>query len=216
MPAAHPLSAAGPAPEGARHGSVVRAVVGQLFLVFQHLPVELVGERVDRRVHVGLDALGVEVLAAYVQVRLDFLSKLVHRQDDADVDHVVEMTREAVELRDDVVADGGRDLEVIAGEVQVQAHSFRTSFDALVRPDRCHGQSDLRRLTGGIASASRYFATVRRATRIPCSPSTSAILLSVSGVFVFSAAISCLISARIAVADAAPPVSVATWLPKKY
>ena len=44
----------------------------------------------------------------------------------------------------------------------------------------------------------------------------SAILLSVSGVFAFSAAISCLMRARIAVADAAPPVSVATWLPKKY
>jgi hypothetical protein len=41
-------------------------------------------------------------------------------------------------------------------------------------------------------------------------------LLSVSGVFGFSAPISCLISARIAVAEAAPPVSVATWLPKKY
>jgi hypothetical protein len=44
----------------------------------------------------------------------------------------------------------------------------------------------------------------------------SAILLSVSGVFASSAAISCLISARIAVADAAPPVSVATWVPMNY
>jgi hypothetical protein len=37
-----------------------------------------------------------------------------------------------------------------------------------------------------------------------------------SGVCAFSAATSCLIRARIAVEEAAPPVSVATWLPKKY
>ena len=37
-----------------------------------------------------------------------------------------------------------------------------------------------------------------------------------SGALLSSAATSCLISARIAVEEAAPPVSVATWLPKKY
>ena len=37
-----------------------------------------------------------------------------------------------------------------------------------------------------------------------------------SGAFASSAATSCLISARIAVVEAAPPASVATWLPKKY
>jgi hypothetical protein len=51
---------------------------------------------------------------------------------------------------------------------------------------------------------------------IPCSPRSSAIRLSVSGAFRLSAATSCLMSARIAVAEAAPPESVATWLPKKY
>ena len=40
--------------------------------------------------------------------------------------------------------------------------------------------------------------------------------LSVSGTLGSSAPINCLISARMAVAEAAPPVSVATWLPKKY
>src|SRR6266850_199134 len=39
---------------------------------------------------------------------------------------------------------------------------------------------------------------------------------SESGALASSAATSCLISARIAVEDAAPPASVATWLPKKY
>jgi len=44
----------------------------------------------------------------------------------------------------------------------------------------------------------------------------SQILESDSGFFASSAATSCLMSARIAVAEQAPPVSVATWLPKKY
>src|SRR5262249_23652822 len=40
------------------------AMTVSLFLVAEHLPVELVRERVDRRVHVRLDALGVDILAA--------------------------------------------------------------------------------------------------------------------------------------------------------
>src|SRR2546430_1723731 len=71
-------------------------------------------------------------------------------------------------------------------------------------------------LTGGICSASRYFAIVRRATTMPCSPRICEMRASESGAFASSAATSCLISARIAVEDAAPPASVATWLPKKY
>src|SRR5947199_98615 len=71
-------------------------------------------------------------------------------------------------------------------------------------------------LTGGICSASRYFAIVRRATTMPCSPRICEMRASESGALASSAATSCLISARIAVEDAAPPASVATWLPKKY
>src|SRR5882672_11935738 len=74
----------------------------------------------------------------------------------------------------------------------------------------------LRIATGAIFSDSRYLATVRRATTMPCSPSSSAILLSESGFLGSSAETSCLMRARIAVLDAAPPESVATWLPKKY
>src|SRR5207244_10905070 len=71
-------------------------------------------------------------------------------------------------------------------------------------------------LTGGICSASRYFAIVRRATTMPCSPRICEMRASESGALASSAATSCLISARIAVEDAAPPASVATWLPKTY
>jgi hypothetical protein len=74
----------------------------------------------------------------------------------------------------------------------------------------------LRSFDGGIAIDSRYFATVLRATLMPWSARMSAIFLSDRGLFGFSAATSFLIRARIAVAEASPPVTVLTWLEKKY
>src|SRR5512132_82081 len=97
----------------------VAAVILDEFLVFQHLPVELVGERVDRRVHVGIDALGVDVLAAHVHVRLHLLSQLVDRKHHTDVDHMIEMTVDALELGNDVGPDRRRDFEMVASEVQI-------------------------------------------------------------------------------------------------
>jgi hypothetical protein len=73
-----------------------------------------------------------------------------------------------------------------------------------------------RSLEDGIAMASRYFATVLRATLIPCSDKTLASLLSLKGLCGFSAAMSFLMSARIAVEDASPPPCVDTWEEKKY
>ena len=53
--------------------------------------------------------------------------------------------------------------------------------------------------------ASLYFATVLRATFIPCSDNNAEILLSLKGFLGISAAINFLMSARIAVDDASPP-----------
>ena len=61
-----------------------------------------------------------------------------------------------------------------------------------------------------IRDSSRYFATVRRATMIPCSDSIEVNLLSLSGFAGFSAAINFFTSARIAVEEASPPPSVLT------
>jgi len=69
-------------------------------------------------------------------------------------------------------------------------------------------------LDGGIDSDSRYLAIVRRATLIPFSSSSSVILLSLSGFRVFSAAMSFLMIARIAVEEHSPPPLVETWLEK--
>ena len=68
-------------------------------------------------------------------------------------------------------------VEVMAGQVQVHRRLLRVRVD----------QIDLRRLTGRICSDSRYLATVRRATTMPCWPRISEIWLSDSGLREFSA-----------------------------
>src|SRR5258706_7585629 len=169
-----------------------------LVLVAQHLPVELVGEQIDRRVEIVLFALAVQVLAGHVQRDFRLLAHLVDREDDVGVDHVVEMPAHAFELGAHVAANGGGHVELMAAHVQV------------------HGHRAFLWLTAGICRDSRYLAIVRRATTMPCSPRICAMRASESGALASSAATSCLISARIAVDEAAPPASVATWLPKKY
>src|SRR5713101_1114907 len=118
---------------------------------------------------------------------------------------MIEVPRHAIELADQVVANRRGDEQVMAGEVQIHQ-----TLLVVLRASRRARQIALRRLTGGIISASRYLAMVRRATTMPWSPRSSAMALSVSGVFGVSAPISWRISARIAVAEHAPPVSVAT------
>lgn len=67
---------------------------------------------------------------------------------------------------------------------------------------------DLRSVEDGIAMASRYFATVLRATLIPCSDRIAASLLSLSGLEEFSAAMSFFNRARIAVEEHSAPLLV--------
>src|SRR5690606_37958896 len=82
-------------------------------------------------------------------------------------------------------------------------------------PPRACYINRLRSLDGAIPMDSRYLATVRRATWIPCASSRPAILLSLNGFLAFSAATSFLMMARIAVDEHSPPSAVLTWLEKK-
>src|SRR3954469_7101789 len=176
-----------------------------LVLVAQDLTIELVGERVDRGIEIVFLAFAVQVLAADMQRAFGLLADLVHREDHVGVDHMVEVPVDALELRAHVAQDRRGDVDMMAAHVEVHIPSSRFM-----------GYRALRWLTAGICSASRYFAMVRRATTMPCSPRICEIRASESGALASSAATSCLMSARIAVDEAAPPASVATWLPKKY
>src|SRR3989440_9924512 len=139
-----------------------------------------------------------QVLAAHVQRHFRLLAQLVDGEDDVGVDHMVEMPGHAFELGAHVAANRWGHVEMMAAHVQV------------------HGHRAFLWLTAGICSDSRYLAMVRRATTMPCWPRICEMRASESGALASSAATSCLISARMAVEEAAPPASVATWLPKKY
>src|SRR5687767_336185 len=87
--------------------------------------------------------------------------------------------------------------------------------DSLFRTGIYLTETRLRSLDGGIPSASRYFATVRRATSTPSRDRISAMRLSESGLSGSSAATSLRILARMAVEDISVPSLAATWLEKK-
>ena len=74
--------------------------------------------------------------------------------------------------------------------------------------------NSFRSFEGGIYKSSRYFAIVLLATWIFFSFKRLAILLSLSGLRGFSSATNFFISARIAVEETSPPLSVDTWLEK--
>src|SRR5439155_18767569 len=90
-----------------------------LLLELEHLAIELVRERVDRCVHVRLDAFGVDVLAAHVQIGRYLLPELVDGEHDIDVDDVVEVTRQPLQLGRHVGADRRRDVEMMAAQVRI-------------------------------------------------------------------------------------------------
>ena len=64
--------------------------------------------------------------------------------------------------------------------------------------------------------ASRYLATVRLATLMPCSAKSCDSLLSLNGLRAGSALMSVFMCARMAVDEHSPPSLVLTWLEKKY
>src|SRR4029077_2627589 len=70
--------------------------------------------------------------------------------------------------------------------------------------------------TLGMRISARYLVIVRRATRRPCCASRRASSASDSGALGSSESISSFITARTAVAEAAPPFSVARRREKKY
>ena len=87
------------------------------FLVLEHLAIEFVGKRVDRCVHVRLDAFGVDILAAHVQISGYLLPELVDREHDVDVDYVVKVPGQADQLDRHVGADRRRDFEMMTAQI---------------------------------------------------------------------------------------------------
>ena len=90
-------------------------------LVLDHTSVELVDHRINRGVHVFRICFDKDIFAARVQRDFCTLLQLLNRQDDIDVDDVVEMPKNPFHFRFDIAANCWRDIEMMPGEAQVHA-----------------------------------------------------------------------------------------------
>ena len=111
-----------------RFGAAV-VVVLDLVLVADDLAVELVHQLVDRGVKIFRGALGEQVLALDVNGHLGLLSafllgRLLDREQDRDVDHLVEVPRDPVELGEHVFAYRRSHVEVMTADRQVHVNPF--------------------------------------------------------------------------------------------
>src|SRR5690606_30433594 len=186
--------------------------------------VELVGEQVDRGVDIHAVGLGMQGMAGEVDGGFGTLLVLDHAEQGTHVQGLFEVAAQSRELGFDVFADGGGDFDLLA--VGFDAHFnllglFRLSGpqhrpergrcceDKVKRSGAAMGQQTrTRSWDDGMFMASRYLATVRRATGMPLASRACARRASDSGLRGSSAAISRRIIDWIAVLDASPPPPV--------
>src|SRR5258706_3508815 len=100
-------------------GFASAAMLEIALLVLQYLAIELVDQRVDRRIHVRVVAFDKNVLAGEMHIGFDFLLELFHRENHVDVDDMIEMTRDARELAGHVIAHCGSDVHVMAAQMKI-------------------------------------------------------------------------------------------------
>src|SRR3546814_10712138 len=117
----------------ARDALAAAVVVHHLLLVLEQQPVELVGQQVDRRVHVDGAGVGVEDLAGEVDRGLGAVVRLVEAELGADLAGLLEMPRQALELALDIVAQARCHLDLMA--VAIDTHSPPPGFSG--GPCRC-------------------------------------------------------------------------------
>src|SRR3970040_2485714 len=173
-------------------------MIRDFLFVLGDLAAELVDTPCVCRIHTRLDRIGIERAAAQMNGRFGLVQQLFHREHAVNVRHDVEMPAELAKFRVDIVAQRGRDVDVVASDGQLH--------DLLLLHVTCQPTKlpRFRSLDDGILIASRYLATVRRATLMPSSDSRRVISLSLSGLSGLSALTSLRIFARTAVEDCSP------------
>jgi hypothetical protein len=88
-------------------------VILTLVLVLQDLPVEAIGNHIDRCVKIGINRLGKQILALDMKRDLGLLLKLFDPENRIDVDDLIEVTPDPVELALDVFAQRRGDVDVM-------------------------------------------------------------------------------------------------------
>ena len=92
-------------------------VIREFFLEFSDLAIELVGEHVDRDVHVVLDRLGEQPFTRYADRCLGLVPLFLDRQDHVHVGDVIEKAFDLAHLLRYPVAQRLSDLDMVTGEI---------------------------------------------------------------------------------------------------
>gem|GEM_PF-5894261 len=96
-------------------------VVLPFLLVLDDLPVELVDEGVDGGIEVGVGGFGKDLAPGDQQLHFGALHQLLDREDDVDVDDLIEVVADPAQLGGDVLAQGGGDFHMVSTDGEVHA-----------------------------------------------------------------------------------------------
>lgn len=91
----------------------------ELFLMLDDLAVELVDQPVDGGIHIFLDVIGKQAVAADHHCRLSLVTQLLNRQYDVGIDYLIEMPFQALKFISDILAQRASDVEVMPGEIDL-------------------------------------------------------------------------------------------------
>jgi hypothetical protein len=101
----------------------VVTMLGSFLLVLLHLTTELVSQGIDGGIQVGIDTFDVDVLAAYMDGNVGFLIEFIDGKNHVNTGDIVGMADDAFNLFRRVGANGIRDFDMMAGDVEIHANS---------------------------------------------------------------------------------------------
>ncbi|MNI74766.1 hypothetical protein D3C73_1308720 [compost metagenome] len=133
--------------------------------------IQLVGQCVDRRVHIGMFRVGDHFIAGNMQRGFDFLLQFFDGHRDLHISDLVEMSLQSFEFFADVGAKRFGHFQLVSTDVDLHTASPSLPVHKAVDQMIYHWNAvawpyinRLRSLEGAIPRDSRYLATVRRAT----------------------------------------------------
>ncbi len=94
-------------------------MVGKLLFMFLDAPIELVGEGIDRCVHILFDGVGVYRAAVQKNRGFGFVSQLFYGEDAVNVNDAVRVSDDAIQLFLHIAFEGGSDIDMMTRDVQL-------------------------------------------------------------------------------------------------
>lgn len=137
-------------------------MIGDFILVLSDLPVELIDQAVDRRIHVFLLILGKQLGAADLNGRLRFVTDFFDAENHMHIGDMIEVTLQFFEFRFNIVFQCFSHIEVMTRYAYLHGVLLLDGTNA-----KAYHRIRFLWLDDEMDIASRYFAMVLRATLMP-------------------------------------------------